>query len=54
MDKLLQTYSVVQELSASSHNLPSNILNGGSQRQVADQAHGSLDTQWLGFFFSLL
>ena len=53
VDKLVQTYSVVQGLSTSSLKVPaSDILNGGWQRQAADPAQLSLDTD-LGFFFPL-
>jgi hypothetical protein len=59
VDKLRQTYLGVQGLPASSHKMPaSSTLHqyGGLQRQEADQAQPSLDTDsGLGcFFFSLL
>lgn len=51
VDKLVQTYSEVQGLSASSLKVPaSNILNGGSQRRAADPAQMSLDTDLVFFF----
>ena len=53
VDKLVQTYSVVEGLSANNLKVPaSDILNGGWQRQVADPAQLSLDTGLV--FFSLL
>jgi hypothetical protein len=58
VEKLWQTYSVVQGLSASSHKMPaSNTLNhyGGLQRQEADLAQPSLDTDsGVDYFFPLL
>ena len=52
VDKLVQTYSVVQGLSANNLKVPaSDILNSGWQRQVADPAQMSLDTD-LTFFFA--
>ena len=52
VEKLVQTYSVVEGLSANNLKVPaSNILNGGWQRQAADPAQMSLDTD-LGFFFA--
>ena len=53
MEKLVQTYSVVEGLSA--NNLlkvpASNILNGGWQKQAANPARMSLDTDF-GFYLA--
>ena len=50
VDKLVQTYSVVQGSSANNLKVPaSNILNGGWQRQAADPAQMSLDTDFVFF-----
>ena len=53
VDKLVQTYSVVQGLSANNLKVPaSDVLNGGWQRQVADPAQMSLDILTWFFFFA--
>ena len=50
VEKLVQTYSVVEGLSANNLKVPaSNILNGGWQRQVAGPAQMSLDTDLIFF-----
>ena len=51
VEKLVQTYSVVEGLSANNLKVPaSHILNGGWQRQVADPAQMSLDAGLVFFF----
>ena len=51
VEKLVQTYSVVQGLSANNLKVPaSNVLNGGWQRQAADPAQMTLDTDLVFFF----
>ena len=51
VEKLVQTYSVVEGLSANNLKVPaSNILNGVWQRQVVDPTQMSLDTDLLFFF----
>ena len=52
MEKLVQTYSVVEGLSANNLKVPaSHILSGGWQRQAADPAQMSLDTDLVFFAF---
>ena len=51
VDKLVQTYSVVQRLSANNLKVPaSDDLKGSWQRQAADPAQMSLDTDFVFFF----